>query len=202
MKLTRPIKLFVMLPAILLIAGLTIFLSLPYILIGPPEERQVDVILELELRSEQPNDDYVVELYRRGVASNIMCLSEQLTCGVFGADLSRQAIINSGVPAEQVYSIHLPLTDCPAQAAPLIIQQIKSHGWKSALIVTHPVASKMIRRTYDESFNSGMVSLFVSYSPDDAAAFSGMWWKTHKPTQQLVRESIESVLDQLYPACR
>lgn len=202
MKLTRSSKLMLLLPAIVLLSGLTLFLSLPRILIGAAEETKVDVILELELRSERPNDDYVAELYRRGIAKNIMCLSEQLTCGVFGADLSRQALIDSGVPAGQVYSIHLPVTDCPAQAAPMIIQQIQSHGWRSALIVTHPVASKMIRRTYDESFKSGMVSLFVGYSRDDAAPFSGMWWKSHKPTQQLVRESMESILDQLYPACR
>lgn len=183
------------------LSAASLFFLLPTLLIRPAETKRADVILHFAVRNGLETDKYVAELYQQGYAAQIVCLSEQLTWQVYPADFARDRLIALGVPAQNVTTLHLPRVDCAAELAPFLLQLLSQQKWKSVLLVGDPPASRSTNRVYARRFAKEQIDLSITYAPFDMEGYQGQWWRTHKPTQALVQQGVETIMDLLYPHC-
>jgi hypothetical protein len=203
MKLRRRWAYRLLIPPVLLAVGcIALFFALPSLLIAPASVAKSDVILHDAISKHSAADKYVIDLYRRGVARKIVCLSSQLSPDLYPGDYVRNSMISQGVPAEDVISLRLPIAPCGGAQAPKIVEFVKANGWKSALYVTHPEDSR-----YCDSFARGFferegVAFAVSYSPEDRDELTRDWRRTHWKTQRIVGEAMIIALDRFYSECR
>jgi hypothetical protein len=191
------IALFVLVSSILLS-----FFALPGLLIAAPQTGRVDAILHTVIDPRSSSDQYVVGLYHQGVASKIVCVSSQISVDLYPADYAREHLISLGIPAENVLSLRLPVTDCAAQSLKLIADYLKSSGGRSALLVCNPEDSRygsfLARRVFDRQ----QLNLFVTYAPEDKEELTSQWWRTHWKVQRFVGQVINIPIDLLYSECR
>jgi uncharacterized SAM-binding protein YcdF (DUF218 family) len=179
-----------------------LFFALPALLIAPSSVEKSDVILYGAISKHSAADKYVIDLYRRGVARKIVCVSSQVSWELYPSDYVRESLVSQGVPAEDVISLRLPLAPCGGAEAPRIVEFVKAHGWKSALYVTHPEDSRYTNNLARRFFEREGVALSVSYSPEDREELTRNWWRTHWKTQRIVGEALIIALDRFYSECR
>jgi uncharacterized SAM-binding protein YcdF (DUF218 family) len=180
------------------IAGFT---ALPLILIGPSRTAASEVILHLAIAPRSDADRYVAELYRQKLAGRIVCISTQISRGIYPADYTRQHLIDSGIPPEDVQTLRLPTAACTAENLPLITQYVKDQGWRSALLVVRPLGSRFSRRLMERYFSREGITVTLTYSPNDSAELTDGWWRSHWKAQQMVEAAASTILDSLYPEC-
>lgn len=178
------------------------FFALPKLLIGPMNLTPSDVILQISIDPHSFSDEYIVELYRQGIAKKIMCVSSQVSWDLYPADYAREHLISLGVPAEDVLSLRLPIAPCGAVNIPRIIEAVKSHGWKRALLITRPEDSRYDATLIHKYFEREGVVAAVSYAPKDKEELTQNWWRTHWKVQRFVGEAMNSTLDRFYAECR
>lgn len=183
--------------------GLLGFFSLPWLAIGPSDPpRAVDVILHFALDERLNGDQYVAELFRQGKAGHILCLSSQASWEVYPAEYARAHLLELGVPAAQVSTLHLPATlDCRAQVMPIVVNHLKQQHWHSAMMIVEPTVSRANRRTAVPVFARAGIDLAVSYSPRDYAVLTTNWWREHWKTQRLFGEVLNTCFDFFYAEC-
>ncbi len=179
-----------------------LFFSLPALLIGSSETAPSDVIVHLAIDAHSKGDDYVADLRRQSVAKNIVCVSSQVSCGVYPADYAREHLISLGVPAEDVTTVHLPIAPCGAVKIPMIVDHVKSRGWRSVLWVGHPEDSRHAARVARKFFEREGIGFKLSYAPEDKEELTRDWWRTHWKVQRFVGEAMAISLDLLYSECR
>jgi hypothetical protein len=184
------------------VLALLFFFSLPWLVIGPAETAPVDVILHFSIDERYDTDSYVAELYQRGLAREIVCLSSQVAWRVYPADYARQHLIQLGVPAQHVHTLYLPPVECRAQATPLVIAFLKQRGWQSAMMVIDPSISRVTRSRAISAYAREQIKLWVTYSPRDYKTLTDQWWREHWKTQRLTGEVLEAGFDLFYPECR
>jgi len=188
--------------SLLLVVCVALFFALPTLLIAPANVAKSDVILHGSISPHSTADEYVVDLYRQGVARKIVCLSSQVSWELYPGDYARERLISLGVPAEDVVSLRLPVAPCAAVNLPRIVEFVKAHGWRSALLITHPEDSRYASIVARRFFEREGVSIAVSYAPEDRAALTRSWWRTHWKTQRMVGETMSITLDLFYAECR
>jgi len=187
----------------LLLAGcVVLFFALPKLLIAPANVAKSDVILHSSISTQSTADEYVVDLYRQGVARKIVCVSSQISWELYPGDYAREHLISLGVPAEDVLSLRLPVAPCDAVNLPTVAEFVKAHGWRSALLITHPEDSRYAARVARRFFEREGVSTAVSYAPEDREELTRNWWRTHWKTQRMVAEAMSITLDLFYAECR
>jgi hypothetical protein len=179
-----------------------LFFALPALLIAPASVEKSDVILYGAISKHSAADRYVIDLYQRGVARKIVCLSSQVSWELYPSDYVRESLVSQGVNAEDVVSLRLPLAPCGGAETPRIVEFVKAHGWKSALYVTHPEDSRYTDNLARRFFEREGVALSVSYSPEDREELTRNWWRTHWKTQRMVGEAMIIALDRFYSECR
>jgi len=179
-----------------------LFFALPALLIAPASAEKSDVILYGAISKHSAADKYVIDLYRRGVARKIVCVSSQVSWELYPGDYVRESLVSQGVNAEDVVSLRLPLVSCDGAQAPRIVEFVKAHGWKSVLYVTHPEDSRYTENLARRFFEREGVALSVSYSPEDREELTRNWWRTHWKTQRMVLEALNIALDRFYSECR
>src|SRR5215475_5849078 len=180
----------------------TLFFALPALLIAPAIVANSDVIIYGAISKHSAADKYVIDLYRRGVARKIVCVSSQVSWELYPSDYARESLVSQGVHAEDVISLRLPLAPCGGAQAPRIVEFVKDHGWKSALYVTHPEDSRYTDNLARRFFEREGIALAVSYSPEDREDLTRNWWRTHWKTQRMVGEAMIIALDRFYSECR
>jgi uncharacterized SAM-binding protein YcdF (DUF218 family) len=178
------------------------FFSLPWWLIAQPEIVPSEVILHLSMDDSSKADEYVAELYRRGLARQVVCMSTAISWQVYPADYARQHLIALGVPAERVSTFYIPFVDCRAEALAAIAEFVKRNGWHSALMVVDPVASSRNKHLGQPLFAREQIKLVVTYAPRDRERLLDHWWREHWKTQRLSGEALDSVVDLFYAKCR
>lgn len=187
----------------LLLAGcVVLFFALPKLLIAPANVAKSDVILHGSISTQSTADEYVADLYRQGVARKIVCVSSQVSWELYPGDYVREHLISLGVPAEDVISLRLPVVPCGAVNLPTVAEFVKAHGWRSALLITHPEDSRYAASVARRFFEREGVSTAVSYAPEDREELTRNWWRTHWKTQRMVGEAIGITLDLFYAECR
>lgn len=188
--------------ALFLTACVALFFALPRLLIAPVRTAQADVILHAAMDLHSKSDDYVVDLYRRGFAGKIICVSSQISWEVYPADFARERLISLGVPAQDVVSLHLPLVPCDAMRLPLIVDFVKSHGWKSVLWIGRPESSRYAGWLGRRFLEKEGIDVTVSYTPGDREELTRSWWRTHWKVQRLTGAAMNISFDLLYSECR
>jgi uncharacterized SAM-binding protein YcdF (DUF218 family) len=178
------------------------FFALPWLLLAPAETPPSDVILHYAIDPSTNADEYVAHLYRQNVAKKIVCISKASLCEIYPADYTRQHLIELGVPAEDVLTLHLPYDECVAQNLPYFTKKVKAHGWQRALLVLRPPFSRTEGNLAKKIFGQEGLPLAVTYSPNERQKFTTLWWTDHKTAQLTMDATVNFVLDQLYPACR
>lgn len=183
--------------------GLLGFFALPWLAIGPADApRPVDVILHFAIDERLNGDPYVAELFRQGKARHILCLSTQASWEVYPAEFARAHLLELGVPATQVSTLHLPATlDCRAQVMPIIVNYLNQQGWRSALMVVEPTVSRANRRIAVPVFARAGIDLVLSYAPRDYERLTTNWWREHWKTQRLFSEALNTGFDFFYAEC-
>jgi hypothetical protein len=179
-----------------------LFFALPALLIAPARVEKSDVILYGAISKHSAADKYVIDLYQRGVARKIVCVSSQISWELYPSDYVRESLVSQGVRAEDVISLRLPLAPCGGAQEPRVVEFVKAHGWKSALYVTHPEDSRYTDNLARRFFEREGVALSVSYSPEDREELTRNWWRTHWKTQRMVGEALIIALDRFYSECR
>ncbi len=179
------------------------FFSLPWLAIGPSDTpSKADVILHFAVDERLNGDQYVAELFRQGQAGHILCLSTQASWEVYPADYARAHLLELGVPAAQVSTLHLPATlDCRAQVMPIVVNYLKQQGWRSALMIVEPPVSRTNRRIATPVFARAGIALALSYSPHDYQIVTANWWREHWKTQSLFSEALNAGFDFFYAEC-
>ena len=187
---------------ILAACPVALFFALPSLLIAPASVAKSDVILHDAISKHSAADKYVIDLYRRGVARKIVCVSSQISSDLYPSDYAREGLISQGVPAEDVISLRLPIAPCGGAYLPRIVEFVKANGWKSALYVTHPEDSRYAGSLARRFFEREGVAFAVSYSPEDREELTRDWRRTHWKTQRIVGEAMIIALDRFYSECR
>mgnify|MGYP007071097410 CR=1 FL=1 len=187
--------------ALVVLLGIGLF-SLPWILIAPAESASADVILHYAIAYNTEIDTYVAQLYREKRGKKIVCLTKAALCDFYPADYARQHLIEMGIPAEDVLTLHLPNYDCLAQALPLFTGMAKDNGWRNALLVIRPTFSRFEGSLTKKYFAKEGLDLSVTYSPEEEQKFTTRWWMDHKTAQLTIDAAVNATLDQLYPECR
>jgi hypothetical protein len=178
------------------------FFALPALLIAPANVAPSDVILHFSISPQSRADEYVAELYRRSVARKIVCVSSQVSWELYPGDYAREHLIALGVPADDVISMRLPIEPCAAVNLPRIVEFVKSHGWRNALMITSPEGSRYAARLIPRYFEREGVAIAVSYAPEDKEELTRNWSRTHWKTQRFVGEVMSFTLDMFYSECR
>src|SRR5215475_9540452 len=178
-----------------------IFFALPNLLIAPANTAKSDVILHCSISPQSMADEYVADLYRRGLARKIVCISSQVSWELYPGDFARQHLISLGVPPEDVISMRLPTAPCFGANLPRVVEFVKANGWRSALLISHPEDSRYAARLTRRFFEREGVALAVSYAPKDREELTQDWWSTHWKTQRFVAEVMSVTLDLLYSEC-
>ena len=178
------------------------FLLLPWILIAPSQTPPSDVLLHFAISPFTNTDEYVADLYRQKVAKKIVCITGASVCAMYPADYARQHLLELGVPAEDVLTLHLPSADCLAPNMPHLIEMMKPHSWQQALLVVPPPFSRTNGSVAAKYFHREGLQLAVTHVPSEQEGFTFLWWTKHKPAQTIVDATINGMLDQLYPECR
>jgi uncharacterized SAM-binding protein YcdF (DUF218 family) len=181
----------------------TVFVFLPSFLIVPAQTAHADVILHYATASRRTHaDDLVAQLYQQKVASKIICISRNESCGVYPADDSRRRLLALGIPAEDVLTLHLPRAECVAPALPRIVEIVKANGWHQALLVVSPSRSRSTGNIAKKYFQQAGLQLTVTYSPQAYQEATTRWWSSHQKAQNITEALISNVLDPLYSECR
>jgi hypothetical protein len=183
--------------------GLLGFFSLPWLAIAPADTpRPVDVILHFALDERLNGDAYVAELFRQGHAKHVLCLSTQVSWEVYPAEYARAHLLELGIPATQVSTMHLPSTlDCRAQVMPMVVNYVKQQGWRSAMMIVEPTVSRANRRTAVAAFARAGIDLLLCYSPLDYERLTTNWWREHWKTQRMFGEALNTGFDFFYAEC-
>jgi hypothetical protein len=187
----------------LLTAGcVALFFALPALLIAPASVAPSDVILHGAISKHSEADKYLIDLYRRGVARKIVCISSQVSRELYPSDYVRESLISQGVNAEDVISLRLPIAPCGGADLTRIVEFVKAHGWKSVLYVTYPEDSRYADNLARRYFEREGIAFSVSYSPEGREELTRGWWRTHWKTQRMVGEAMTIALDRFYSECR
>ena len=178
------------------------FFALPSLMIAPVDITKSDVILHSSISPQSFADEYVADLYRQGVGRKIVCVSSQISWKLYPGDYAREHLISLGVPAEDVISLRMPTEPCLAINLPRVVEFVKSNGWRSALVISHPENSRYAGRLIPKYFEKEGISVAVSYAPRDREELTRNWWGTHWKTQRMVGGVMSLSLDFFYSECR
>jgi len=200
-KLLKWLRRFVLAVVVGATAALALFFSLPWLLVGRAETAPVDVILHFSIDERFDTDQYVAELYRKGLAREVVCLSSQVAWQVYPADYARQHLIELGVPAEHVRAEHVSSVDCRAQSFPRLIALMKKNGWNSAMMILDPAMNRATRWHANRAFSREQLKVIVTYAPGDYALLADGWWREHWKTQRFTGEALDIVFDLFYQEC-
>ena len=183
--------------------GVLGFISLPWLTIGTADTvKPVDVILHFALDERLNADAYVAELFRQGNAKHVLCLSSQASWEVYPAEYARAHLLELGVPAAQVTTLHLPAAlDCRAQIMPIVVNHLKQQGWRSALMVIEPTVSRTNRRIATPAFARAGIELRLTYAPQHYALVTTNWWREHWKLQRMFGEALDTGFDFFYAEC-
>jgi hypothetical protein len=198
----RRLRCALILFGVILAGGVAIVFSLPKLMIAPMDVAPADVILHSAIEMHSTADEFIVDLYRRGVARKVVCVSSQISWELYPGDFARQHLISLGMPAEDVISVHLPIAPCGAVNLPAIINVMKSNGWKRALWITHPEDSRYAAHVVRKYFGREGLTAAIGYSPQDRDALTQNWWRAHSKVQRFYGEMLNVTLDQFYAECR
>lgn len=198
----RRLKRWSLVCALGVLLSLAGFFSLPWWLLAPAETVPSDVILHLAVDDQSAGDEYVAELYRRGLARQIVCLSTAVAWRVYPADYAREHLIALGVPAENVLTSYLPFVDCRAETLALMADFVKQRGWRSALMVVDPTVSAWHKRLATPLFARAQIGLALTYAPRDREWLLDHWWREHGKMQRLIGEALDVTVDLFYAKCR
>jgi hypothetical protein len=185
--------------AALALAG---FVALPWLIIVPVEPMQADVLLQWAIGPHPDSDVYVAQLYHQGSAKEIVCASSPVSWEVYPADYVRQHLITLNVPAEHISVLHLPITDCGAEALALLVEHVKAREWKSALLVVDPAGSRFSQWLAQRYFGREGIRVAITYAPHVEQELRHQWWRTHWKIQRITSAVVGTALDLLYPQCR
>jgi hypothetical protein len=183
-------------------AGVGLFFALPAMLIAPAVVAKSDVMLCDAISKHSAADKYVIDLYRRGMARKIVCVSSQISHDLYPSDYMRESLIAQGLPAEDVVSLRMEVAPCDGIYLSKIVEFVKANEWKSALYVTYPEDSRHAGAVARRLFEKEGLGLAVSYSPEDRNELTRGWWRTHWKAQRMFGEVMIVVLDRFYSECR
>jgi hypothetical protein len=182
--------------------GAALFFNLPRLLIAPSVEAPSDAILHFDNDPRGYSDAFVADLYARGVARKIVCLSGPLSWEEYPADYMRRHLITLGVSESDVAAFRLPIVECGGEAVPLIVDYARAQGFQSVLAVVHPSRSRLGWGRAERDFAAAGIRLAVTYSPHDRDRLVDGWWHTHWKAQRITSALIDATLDQFYAQCR
>jgi hypothetical protein len=190
--------------SLLFLSGATvlIFFLSPTLLIASSETPKTDVILDFSIDWRSKSGEYIAWLYREKVAPKIITLSSQVAEGAFPSDNARDHLISLGVKPEDVYSYHLPIVGCRAEAFTEIAKYLNSQGLRRILIISRPESSRYIGVVGRRVFGREGLETWVGYAPEDYIELTSKSWASHWKVQRLVDESMNIALDQFYAECR
>ena len=187
--------------AVLLLLVFAAILSIPAIF-APETRAPADVILHLASDARLQGDEYVVRLFRDGLARNVICASSQASWDLYAADASKAHLIELGLPAEAISVLHLPITECGAETLPFLINALTSRGAKSALLVVDPTTTRYGEWRARQRFSEAGISVSTTFEIADRNRMLDQWWRSHWKAQRVVGTIMNSTLDLMYAPCR
>jgi uncharacterized SAM-binding protein YcdF (DUF218 family) len=189
-------------PVVLVTGCVILFFLMPLLLIAPSVTEPSDAILHLAINPHSESDAYIADLYREKFSKKIVCVSSQITWETYPADYARQHLISLGVPAEDVLTLRLPITDCQAVSMSQIVSYVANQGWSNVLLVSNPENSRYSGWLARRAFEKRKISAAVTYSPADRMELTSDWWRTHWKVQRLTDQVMNILFDVLFPDCR
>ncbi|HZS09072.1 MAG TPA: hypothetical protein VFD58_29835 [Blastocatellia bacterium] len=187
--------------AVIVAVCLIVFFSLPRLLIAPSHIVPAEAILHYAIDPHSDADAWVAGLYRQGLVKKIVCVSRQASWELYPADFVRRHLIELGVPADDVLTLHLPMVDCMAQNLPRMVEFVKSQGWQNVVLLGRPADSRADGRLAKKYFAGAGVNAVVTYVPQEARELTDHWWAVHWKAQTMVDAAATTTLDLAYPEC-
>jgi hypothetical protein len=186
--------------------GLLTFFALPWLLITrlPKAAAQLptaDVILHDAISQRTHAEEWIVQLYQQGKAKTIVCVSGPVSWDVYAADYARQHLIELGVPAEHVLTLHVPQEECFAPNAQRLADYVKAQGWQGALLVVRPEESYQVGSRAQKYFRHAGLQLTLTYAQNDYDELVTDWWRTHWKAQMIIQAAVAVLLDTVYSEC-
>lgn len=202
-RANRKLRLFFAITFAMLGVIVLCFFSLPWLLISsvPTDAAQLpsaDVIIHWNSTPRSESDDWVAELYRKGKAKQIVCVSTPISWDIYPADFARQHLIALGVPADKISTLHLEYEPCAAPNIKRVAEYVKSQRWQSAIGVTGPISSASRLQKY---FQQQGIKLALTYYQKDRDELTNGWWKTHWKMQAMIEAVVVGLLDTVYSEC-
>lgn len=181
--------------------AVALLFSLP-LFFAPARVAPADVILHLAIDPRSHGDQYVMQLYREGMARSIVCASSQVSWEVYPADFIRAHLLEMGARAEDVSVLRLPFTECGGELLPILAGHVRERGWQRAILVVDPSLTRFGQWRAERYFRAAGLEVTVTFVPEDRAAMLDNWWRTHWKAQRIVLSLMNSSLDLLYARCR
>ena len=187
----------------MLIGLMSLIVSIPDLMIpGSDPPQRVDALLHLSVGTKSKADDYVLQLFLDGSAERIVCLSSQISHDLFPSDYAQINLINRGIPADRIDSLHLPIFECPVEVVDYLAQYCHQRQWRTVLVVTNPEGNRRGRRLMRDEFLKQGIELYFAHSPADEHELRTDWWRTHWKIQRLIGAASDLLLDIYFGDCR
>lgn len=114
--------------------------SLAYSLIRRDALAPADVVIALSGDARCERENYAAKLYRQGLARKIFVGGLPVARGVHTGDAAQRLLVQQGIPAADIFVLKDPWNT--RLEADLLLQQMRQHGWRSALVVTDQFHSR------------------------------------------------------------
>lgn len=198
---TRRLMLTAMVIVVLLLISAVV--SLPHLMIpGSDRLQPVDGLLHLSVGTKSRADEYVLKLFQDGYSEQVVCLSSQISHNLFPADFTRINLINQGIPADKISSLHLPIYECPVEVVDFLVQYCLERRWDAVIVVTSPEGNSRGRRLMRDEFRQRGITLYFTHAPQDELELRTDWWRTHWKIQRLIGAISDLLLDLYFGDCR
>jgi uncharacterized SAM-binding protein YcdF (DUF218 family) len=102
--------------------------------------QSADVVIALSGDAQCLREKYAAELYRQGRARKILVGGFAMAWGIHTGEAAKRFLVHEGIPAADV--MVLKDTWNTRVEAELLVQQMRQHGWRSALVVTDSFHSR------------------------------------------------------------
>lgn len=155
-----------------------------------PVDLPVDLIIALGGSLGCERELYAAELFKQGRGAHLSVSG--VPAGNYGhtADSLRRTVITAGVPAERVLMIRDQFNT--RTEARLIVQTMRQHGWRRAVVVTSAFHSRRALYTFEREARE--MEFFSLPVPQTGGEWNAeRWWSRRRDAMVTVREFLSWV---------
>lgn len=200
-RVRRRLKSFLIAAGGIVVLLIAFVMSIPF-LFAPDNAAPSDLLLHLSSDARLQGDAHAAQLYRQGIAKQIVCAGSQISWDVYPTDASRDHIVELGIPGEAVSVLHLPITDCGAELLPYLIKEVRAREAKSVLMLVDPTVTRIGVANFRKRFAAEGIEARVTFAAGDRDIMLQRWWTSHWKAQRVIGTLMNTALDLLYAPCR